>query len=834
MKNFIKILAVLFTLALVIVLVPVVILVTIDLNQYKDVLADTVKQQTGRELQLQGELNKSFFPWLGVNIGALQLSNAQGFGDAPFAQLQQVQVQVKLLPLFKKELVVDKVILHGLQINLARNKQGITNWNDLLVQSADQRSQKEPQEEPQKETPTEEPQAPSSRAQPSKPLKQQLAALSVSGVDIKGAALSWDDRQAGVRYSLSDVDVQTGQVQPGHPFTVDMALNFNASQPQAKGALRWRGTIDAQLEQQRYRITGLEVNADVSAEVLPIAKLTMALSADVDSDLEKQTASLSKLRLKILGSELSGGLQADNIMAEPAVEAQLQWLVTDAETLVKDLQHLLPPKSSPKVQAALLKDASVNLEAKVSLATQKASITPLALKVAGIQVDAEVDAAEILDNPRYKGSVAVQAFNPRLLLKELAVQLPEMADDKALTNVALNTSYRGSTNDITLNPVAITLDDTNIQGYASVHQFDDPRIEYLLNVDGIDVDRYMPPESPKPKKEADKQPAGEKAPSKPKTPADDDIPLPMEPLRTLKLKGELNVGNLKAMNMKLAKLKVGVDAKDGLLKADPIEAQLYRGASKTAITMDVRQDTPIFEISEQLSGVDFGPLIKDMMEDDYVSGIANIQANLTTSGAKVSLLKQNLNGKFTFDFTDGVMKHLDIADLLLEDYSKYLRKALPEDQPDKTTAFKVLKGTATITNGTVKNKDLLLESTRFKVKGEGGVHLVKETIAYTAKTEIINPTNSMIKYDMDKLVGIPIPIHFRGTFSEPDYNVDWEGVLKKLAKQRLKTEEQKVKKKAKDKLEEEKKKLKEKSKQKREEEKEKLKQKLKDKLKKYF
>jgi AsmA protein len=778
-----------------------------------------VEKQTGRQLSIQGPIEKSFFPWLGANIGQLQLSNAPGFGDAPFAQLQTVQVKIKLLPLFKKQIVIDQVVVHGLKLQLARNAQGVSNWDDLMAPQQTEKPTKPPA------APT--PQAPA-KGEPAAPISKQIAALQVGGIDIRDAAIVWDDRQAGTRYELSALDLQTGEVRLGQPFSVELSMQFKASQPQAQGKLQWSAQVDAQPEHKQFHLRGMQLVADISGEALPKSPVELTLSADVDSDLEAQTAQVSKLKLAMLGSELSGNLQASRILDQPDAQAKLQWQVNNAQALISSLAKWLPPT----INAELFKDASLQLDATVSLGEQTARLQPLTLKLSNLSLQAELQADHIVDNPSYRGSVKAAPFNPRTLLQNLALELPPMADEKALTHTALDTQFQGSTNSISLKAMAIELDDTRITGSAAVKQFDDPDVAFALKVNAIDVDRYLPP----PPKKAAASPASPPASSPaPATAAqEEEIPLPMDMLRALKLKGELTVGQFKAQQVKLAQLQLKVNARDGVLHADPVQAQLYQGSSESRITLDVRRDTPQYNLAEVLKGVQFGPLVKDLMTDDYVSGLANVQANITTQGNKVSQLKQHLNGSLDFDFTNGVVKYLDLADILIADYAKYLHKALPPDDPGKTTAFRVFKGTAKITDGVVTNKDMYLQSARFEVNGEGTVDVAKETLGYTANTQIQNPTPQMIKYDLDKLVGVSIPVHFRGTFADPKTSVDWEGALRTVAKQRVKEEQEKLKEKAKQKLEAEEQKLKDKADEKKEEELRKLEEKLKEKFKKIF
>ena len=75
---------------------------------------------------------------------------------------------------------------------------------------------------------------------------------------------------------------------------------------------------------------------------------------------------------------------------------------------------------------------------------------------------------------------------------------------------------------------------------------------------------------------------------------------------------------------------------------------------------------------------------------------------------------------------------------------------------------------------------------------------------------------------------VALPIYIKGPFTQPEINVDYQSVLKQLAKRELKKQEQKLK----QKLREEEQKLKQKATEKLQQEEEKIKQKAKDALKK--
>src|SRR3569623_1837752 len=52
------------------------IVLTFDPNKYKAEIAAAVSQATGRELTISGDIRLPLFPWLGVELGAKELSNA--------------------------------------------------------------------------------------------------------------------------------------------------------------------------------------------------------------------------------------------------------------------------------------------------------------------------------------------------------------------------------------------------------------------------------------------------------------------------------------------------------------------------------------------------------------------------------------------------------------------------------------------------------------------------------------------------------------------------------------------------------------------------------------
>ena len=247
MNKPLKILAILLggLLALVAILAVTVTLV-FDPNEYKGKIIEAVKDKTGRELRIEGKLGWSFFPWIGIDTGKLELGNAPGFGPEPFARIDAAGAKVELLPLLRKQVVVDTVFLDGLKLNLARNAAGKTNWDDLAAPSKVEKAS-------EKTTPGKEP---------------GIGGISVNKIDIRKADVTWKDQKNGAQYSVHNLDFNTGKIVVGKPVDIHLSFDLESGQP----PLRTRVDLKSRM------------NLDLDVQTLDVDSLTLALG-----DLNLQT-----------------------------------------------------------------------------------------------------------------------------------------------------------------------------------------------------------------------------------------------------------------------------------------------------------------------------------------------------------------------------------------------------------------------------------------------------------------------------------------------------------------------------------------------------------------
>jgi AsmA protein len=184
-----------------------------DANAYKQDLSDLVREKTGRELQFHGDVDLTIYPALGMKLGAMSLSNAEGFGAQPMVKVKQVSISVDMASLITLEPQIDKLVMRDLELNLITNKAGVTNWDDLMQPAA-----------PQNGATGDGAKDGAGTAASDFEIRGAFA-----GLDLENIRLLWLDEQAGSKFEITDLDLGTGRIEPNKAFPLTLHLDASAN-----------------------------------------------------------------------------------------------------------------------------------------------------------------------------------------------------------------------------------------------------------------------------------------------------------------------------------------------------------------------------------------------------------------------------------------------------------------------------------------------------------------------------------------------------------------------------------------------------------------------------
>lgn len=647
-------------LLVLLVIAAVIAVNVIDVNRFKPQIENFVSQTYQRQLKIDGDLSLKLFPRLALALPASQLSEPNS--DSTALELESARVSVAVVPLISGTLEADKVQLRGLRATLVRRKDGSTSIDDLLGSSTGE------QDMPADGEGT-----------------TGIGAFRIGGIELLDAAVTIRDEAAGSTITLSDVNLQTGELQDNQPVPVTLKARVQASNPALKADMALDATAQADLASGRYTVAQAEMTVTGEMDGLPIDQ-------------------------KILVSGLRGGAQSvavDKVTVNSRFEQPGQTLVSIIATPI-DFD----------IARGLLKlrdiDGKLDLTMPGTLAEQ------LAIPFSG-QTALDLNAEKI------DGALKLNA--------------PEAAVD---------VSWK-------------------VKGFAS------PAIEFSLTGDTINLDRYLPPS---PDTQADKPAAGAAASG------DTDTPIDLSALNALRLNGQVTIARLIAQGLTVQNVKASVQSANGELNMAPVSLDLYGGSMKGRASVRSRDNRVV--LSSDLTGVNIGPLLKDLTQDDLLHGNGEVRLRLQTSGQSVAGMKKALSGEARLALRDGAVMGINLGQKIRDARNMLSAGEATTQASDSSvkTDFASLTASFQISDGVAVNTDLAGKSPLIRIGGGGKVDIAAGSLDYTATASVVGTSKGQGGKEVAELRGVTIPVRLTGPFESLSWQIDWAEAARQALKSR--------------------------------------------------
>ncbi len=348
MKNWRKILSGVVVLVVAVIVAGVAIIKSIDLNEYKGLIAEEVKKATGRDLTITGELNLELGFSPAVAVGGVTFANAPWGSRKEMVKLKRFAAEVELLPLLIGNVRVKRLVLAGLDLLIETNKKGRGNWE--LKGQKEKAGKKKPSEGPSGTLPV------------------------VHLVRIEDLTLTYRDGRSGDKTVLRLDKLNVRSDGTDKPMDIDLAGAFNGKTFKASGVL---GPLETFIE-GRYRldhlkanIAGSDLNGRVSVRLAGVAR------PKVDAELNSSLLDLDALLPPSKQPKDSGKSGRDRVFsADP--------LPTDA---------LKSVDAKVRLKAARLLSGGVEIkdvEILLVLGGGRLDIKPLRATVGGGKINANV------------------------------------------------------------------------------------------------------------------------------------------------------------------------------------------------------------------------------------------------------------------------------------------------------------------------------------------------------------------------------------------------------------------------------------------------------------
>ena len=414
-------LGLLVTLVILVIAAVIIIPNVVDPNDYRDELSAIVKDKTGRELTLNGDLKISVFPWIGVKTQGLTLSQPEGI-DGNMLSVDTAQLRVKFAPLLSKKVEVDTVVLERPMITLVTLKSGLDSFSGL--------SDDEP-EEVEEDSAT------------------AAVALAIQGVELTDGKVVIDDRQEGSLLELSDLNVVTGNL-------IGTSLADISATGQLKDstspditqfdvtakALIDTDTFDVQAQDILAQIKQGEFDIDVAlgnvafiqGADIKVSELTVELKGahemqasmpELTANLDTQVAAIESLKVNYQNLEaVVSNVSAKKIIDAPSATGRFSVPAFDARELVKELEVDLETSDPQALE-------SVSMSADFAGSLEGALVRNLVVKLDQTTLSGSASVVNF-DQPKLKFDLNLTDLNLDSYLPEETEEEEEVSGGEAL------------------------------------------------------------------------------------------------------------------------------------------------------------------------------------------------------------------------------------------------------------------------------------------------------------------------------------------------------------------------------------------------------------------
>jgi AsmA protein len=417
------------------------------------------------------------------------------------------------------------------------------------------------------------------------------------------------------------------------------------------------------------------------------------------------------------------------------------------------LKGSVQPAGAPQPLAWYFATPAANLD----LAAQTLTRTGFTAEVGDAELKGEITGAKLIDAPALTGRFQLAEVAPREIMKQLGMTSPVTRDGDVLDKFAAQGAYAWQGGVARLSDLVVKLDDSELTGRFT-YNTRDSGMEFALNLDRMDLDRYQPP------------------PEEPAKAAE-PIELPVDLLKPLRARGSFNVGAIKVGGAHLTRLSAVINIASGVARFAPLQADLYGGHYNGDIGIDMRPATPRLTMDEHMAGIDIAALMKDYADSGLLAGKGNLDVKLAANGRSGDALIRTLTGNVGLNLQDGAVQGFDIWYAIGQAQSLIKSRTLSGVPNNKRTAFDTFKASANLVNGVATNNDLTIASQQLRITGAGVVNLISQELDYAVTATVLKAPPGA-DADIASLEKAAIPVKIAGTFSDPKIRPDLAGMAR--------------------------------------------------------
>lgn len=732
-----------------------------DPKVYQDRLVKEIKLRYERDLKINGDLDLSLFPRIGLRVTDVTLSDKNS--DEEFSSMEEVRFAVALWPLLFDRFLVDHVKVSGFKTHIVRYADGSLNIDDFYALPLD--FDEEHMAHRRQQAEAEEIVLSDSR------MAANEFKVDIAGLDLENGSVLVEDEATKRQFSLDNMSIYTGRITFGEPFSLSLNAKVDARHSGDDANLNVRGMMridpaasiyqaerfNATLQGQikGYKIDEASLNGNFSLDNFAgyangtAVRFLLGLSAlegsnrlsHIELDVQADEVGLNRIETQLLAKNLKlKGIAAD------AQERSLAWELNSPNLNLSGFDAAGDPLTGTvQFRGEESMDLNVSLDGFSGLASNL-KVRENTLKgqyLTSANRGIEIDFSSPLTINLLSGEFSYTALSGLVRLSDgdMLQEAPVIA--------SINGDLRSGSMDFNVDAV---MDAERMSLSGSLESFLKPQIDFKLTAESLALDHILGVDTTLPlttlmfeSEEVVEAQADEKGgrskntvalETESKTKKAKDITISDEDTevtadiksvktRNLSLKQELlsrlsGVGVFDINKMSYR----GLDFHDlsatlffdssSDIKIDSLQSKFFGG--ELYANSDMSLDDGAVSLDLKLSDVDMEALLQSFKSRILLNGKADIQFDLASQGLSEKELIQNLSGQLMFDGSRGVLHGLAM-DKVLDDINYMIdtgSQQLLFDSSEKT-AFERFNFAADVDDGIMNFESLAFEAKDFSL-----------------------------------------------------------------------------------------------------------------------
>jgi len=789
-KRGLKILiGVVVVIVILLLLVSLVAKIIFTKEKLLSIVVPTIEQALNRKVEID-DISLSIFGGLGVDIEGMHIFNPDGFEEEEFLKFDQLLVRIKFWPLLRKRIEVKKLILQSPLISLEKNREGISNFADLLKGGE------------------------GGFFLPVSFDQMEIKDGEILYLDYKDkkrimlhkfeetAKLSLDEKMENIKatgkISIDQIELDLPQYKgklPSLTFSLEHDLNLNVPGDSLNMNLLRIGiakvSMDIKGKIEKLSTTPT-MNLAISSDEIPLEEVLASLPQEESSPLNELKTS-GKMKVS---ASLEGEMKTDTL---PQVQGKIFFRDVKIDFAQVPQSFKMPYgeinfnnrsvtlfSSKAKLGEAPLEFKAVvdnfgdpHLTSELKMKFDLALLDEFRKMPEGTSLKGETE----IDAKAFGKINTLQEMNLSGKVKLRDVEATTPALGVPVKNLSADLSFKGGDVDVTSLALSLGESSFDLQGrfYQAIPYFlfkgeEKPVLNFSLNSPFMDLDQIFPVA-----KEVETQET--------KDISSDTILLP-----DINAKGQISIQKLIFRGVEYTNFSANLDVTDGILRIDNVASNVYTGTVGGKVVCDLNDiDHLKFNMDFTASHIEANDFLSRFTAfHDHLFGKLNLTASFSGTGNRVEDIKKSLTASGTTTVTDGKLVNWE----LLNKLASYLKvKTFKEEQ------IKTLRNSFRVENGRVWFDDFsaATKSGDFELSGSAGLDgSLNYELTAVLSTELSSSFDALgdlsdyLKNDRGRVV---LDVNIEGTAKNPEFYLDpskAEERFKKRMTQKLKEEEKKI------------------------------------------